>query len=555
MEKVTCGECGHLNPYGTHLCESCGKPLDEKDKQASMVDMRYEGVARRSQTYNKTAIDKIWNFFSSVKIGVTIIILTLIASSVGTIFPQEMYIPGNVDPAQHYEEEYGMAGLIYYTLGFHNLYGSWWYMALIAGLGISLIIASLDRVVPLYRALKKQKTSRNEGFLKRQRLFSVSETEHADDMLEQSKDYLRRKRYNVKVENGSLLAEKNRFARWGPYINHIGLILFLTGAMLRFFPGMYVDELIWVREGETEAVAGTERQYYVENKKFSIETYDENNETFAPALERAGGDQIKTYKTDAVLYESSGGTVGTEPELTEVKTDSIEVNHPLRFDDYALYQYDYKLNELNVMSLSMNDRESGETIGTIDIDLFDPQGEYDLGNGYRVVIESYFPNFEFDENGEPSTISDIPDNPAFIFRMFSPEHPDEGEYSFVAIRSNEDIFGENTYEMSFEGVETKNVTALKVRKDHTLPFLIAGGSIFMIGLIQGSYWSHRRIWLRRFGNELWAAGHTNKHWASLKKDFQSLSDKTGLTVPEDKQAKKAMEEQTSDGRDDNNGRS
>ena len=55
--------------------------------------MRYEGSARRSQTYNKTIVDKIWNFFSSVKIGVSLIVITLIASAVGTIFPQEMYIP------------------------------------------------------------------------------------------------------------------------------------------------------------------------------------------------------------------------------------------------------------------------------------------------------------------------------------------------------------------------------------------------------------------------------------------------------------------------------
>ena len=58
-----------------------------------MIDMRYEGSARRSQTYNKTIIDKIWNFFSSVKVGVWLILITLVASAVGTILPQEMYIP------------------------------------------------------------------------------------------------------------------------------------------------------------------------------------------------------------------------------------------------------------------------------------------------------------------------------------------------------------------------------------------------------------------------------------------------------------------------------
>ena len=35
-------------------------------------------------------------------------------------------------------------------------------------IGISLVICSLDRVVPLYKALKAQRVTRHEGFLKRQ---------------------------------------------------------------------------------------------------------------------------------------------------------------------------------------------------------------------------------------------------------------------------------------------------------------------------------------------------------------------------------------------------
>ncbi|MFP3489170.1 cytochrome c biogenesis protein ResB, partial [Staphylococcus sp. SIMBA_130] len=102
-------------------------------------------------------IDKIWNFFSSVKVGIWIIILLLVAPAIGTIFPQEMYIPPLSDPTVYYKEQYGVLGQLYYDLGFHNLYGSWWYMLLIAALGLSLIVASLDRFVPLYRSLKKQR--------------------------------------------------------------------------------------------------------------------------------------------------------------------------------------------------------------------------------------------------------------------------------------------------------------------------------------------------------------------------------------------------------------
>jgi cytochrome c biogenesis protein len=86
MEHVKC-ECGHVNPHGTVFCESCGKPLDENTEKR-LLDMRYEGNARRSQTYNKTIIDKIWAFFSSVKVGVALIVITLAASAIGTIFPQ-----------------------------------------------------------------------------------------------------------------------------------------------------------------------------------------------------------------------------------------------------------------------------------------------------------------------------------------------------------------------------------------------------------------------------------------------------------------------------------
>ncbi len=38
----------------------------------------------------------------------------------------------------------------------------------------------------------------------------------------------------------------------------------------------------------------------------------------------------------------------------------------------------------------MVNRETGESVGELQIDLFNPESEYDLGDGYRVVIDSYF---------------------------------------------------------------------------------------------------------------------------------------------------------------------
>lgn len=533
LKEIKC-ECGHVNPIGTIFCEACGKPF-ESNENVKLLDMRYEGSARRSLTQTKTIVDKIWSFFSSVKVGVWLIVITLAASAIGTIFPQEMYITPGIAPAEYYKQEYGFLGQLYYQLGFNNLYGSWWYMMLIASIGISLVICSLDRVIPLSKALKKQGVKRHPSFLKRQRLYGTGTPQDGD--LERVQKNLKKANYNVKEEDGNVLAEKGRFSRWGPYVNHIGLIIFLFGAMLRFLPSMYVDEALWLRDGETKEIPGTNGQYYLKNEKFIKEVYDKSKdkEVFDEAIDRVGDKMIvKNFQTNAVLYKSVGENIaGQKPKLEKVKESEIRVNEPLKFDKFAVYQVDYKENEFKSMSFNLQNKENNQKWGPIKVDLTNPTEKFDLGNGYSLELLSYFPDFYFDESGRPNTKTKLPNNPAFVFKMFTPETPD-GEVSFVGIQQNIEPDGNNKYKMSFAGVEMQNATALTVRKDLTLWVLGIGGFIFMVGVIQGMYWNHRRIWIQRVNDEWWIAGNTNKNWFGLKKDIERVLEGTAIPQPNDK---------------------
>lgn len=533
LKEIKC-ECGHVNPIGTVFCEACGKPF-ESNENIKLLDMRYEGSARRSLTQTKTIVDKIWSFFSSVKVGVWLIVITLAASAIGTIFPQEMYITPGIAPAEYYKQEYGFLGQLYYQLGFNNLYGSWWYMILIASIGISLVICSLDRVIPLYKALKKQGVKRHPSFLKRQRLYGTGTPQDGD--LERVQMNLKKTNYNVKVEDGNILAEKGRFSRWGPYVNHIGLIIFLFGAMLRFLPSMYVDEALWLRDGETKEIPGTDGRYYLKNEKFIKEVYDKSKdkEVFDEAIDRVGDKMIaKNFQTNAVLYKAVGENIaGQKPKLEKVKEAEIRVNEPMKFDQFAVYQVDYKESEFKSMSFHLQNKGNNQKWGPIKVDLTNPTEKFDLGNGYSLELLSYFPDFYFDENGRPNTKTKLPNNPAFVFKMFTPETPD-GEVSFVGIQQNIEPDGNNKYKMSFAGVEMQNATALTVRKDLTLWILGIGGFIFMVGVIQGMYWNHRRIWIQRVNDEWWIAGHTNKNWFGLKKDIERVLEGTAIPQPSDK---------------------
>ncbi|MCD5323041.1 MULTISPECIES: cytochrome c biogenesis protein ResB [Pontibacillus] len=554
MNKIKC-ECGHINPEGTVLCEACGKPVEENqhidgNNKSKLLNMRYDGSARRSKTYNKTIVDKIWNFFSSVKVGVWLIAITLIASSIGTIFPQAMNNQSPLPPEQYYEQNYGMAGQIYYQLGFHDLYGSWWYMILIASIGVSLVICSIDRVVPLYRALKKQKPKRHETFLKRQRVFGEAEDASNEDY-HSIVENLKKRRYKVTEENGHVLAEKGRFSRWGPYVNHIGLIIFLLGALLRFVPSMYVDANVWVREGETKMLEGTEGEYYIKNEDFIVEMYDEDDERYKEAIKKQGGAVPKNYQTNAVLYERTDEALpGVDPELKEVKNGEIRVNEPLKINGYAIYQTTYQLNEFKTMTFKLHERNDPEekSLGEFTVDLVDPEPEYTLDNGYRVELYDYYPEFEM-KDGVPSSFSKYPKDPAFVFHVYPPGE-DEPEVNFLAIGSNLDPGGENQYKLGIADLEVRDVTGLTIRKDYTLPLLGIGGAIFMIGVIQGMYWNHRRIWIHRREKGFWIAGHTNKNWFGLKKDIEKVLDGTNVKEPEDQQELKEEPHNGSKGKEE-----
>lgn len=543
MKEIKC-ECGHVNPLGTVLCESCGKPIEgnqhiDGNEGKKLLNMRYDGTARRSKTYNKSIIDRIWSFFSSVKVGVWLIVLALLASVLGTIFPQEMYIPANApnrDPAVFYQDQYGIFGLIYYQLGFHNLYSSWWYMLLIALIGVSLVICSLDRFVPLFKALRNQKPKKHISFLSRQRLYSETK-EVTDAEFETLKKQLKQRRYNISEQDGHLLAEKGRFSRWGPYVNHIGLIIILLAAILRTTPLFFMEEYVWVREGDIEVLPGSNGEYYVENKKFIMDTYDENNEVFQDAIQKEGGMVVSNYQTDVIIYKANSTIPGEEPELEPIAEDSIRMNMPLEFDGYQLYQQGYQLNEFSTMTFKVHEKDDPdeEALGTFTVDLRNPESEYELDNGIKVVLDQYYPDYYLDDNGIPASETNFPRNPAFVFLV---SHPDseKPEANFLGIGRNIDGTGENVYKLGITDFDMHNVSGLMFKYDRSLPYFIIGAIIFMIGVIQGMYWYHRRIWIqRRPDGSLILAAHTNKNWFGIKKDIEFIIQDTKINMVRDQQ--------------------
>lgn len=548
IENTKC-ECGHQNPVGTLLCESCGMPLDGSPDDNAPLEMRYDGVLRRSQRNNPSVINRIWNFFSSVKVAVYLIIITLLASAIGTIYPQEnTFINGA--PDTYYKDTYGTFGQIYYFLGLSHTFESWWFTGLLFMIGTSLVVCSLDRVLPLYRVLSKQQIRKHLNFILRQKVsyhgpLPAAETGESDpeSWISQMAEQLRKKRYRVHTDGTALLAEKNRFSRWGPYINHIGLIIFLLAVLARNIPGWHMDQYIGFLEGQ--AVKIPETPYYLKNEKFTVDYYKE--EEMSEDFREKGQLVPKIYETKAILYKCSQNcdAAGKEPVLEEVHRQDIIVNKPLEYQGLLAYQFDYNETPmLLAVSPSVKNPKTGEVFGKFRLSMFNPAEEYTAGP-YRLQVKGYFPDFGLDDKGRPITKTKDPKAPAFIFNISGPGLSPDGEiYLYFPRQIDKQIFQQDVINGalaqkleisvgSMENVEIASYTSyLNIRIDRAIPYIWVGAAISMVGLIMGFYWQHRRIWIRIDDGKLSLGAHTNKNWYGIRMDVTSALVKTGVIVEE-----------------------
>src|SRR5699024_1000652 len=114
------------------------------------------------------------------------------------------------------------------------------------------------------------------------------------------------------------------------------------------------------------------------------------------------------------------------------------------------------------------------------------------------------------DGDEPRSETKYPKNPAFMFKITPPDS-DESEISIVGIGKNISPSGDNNYKLGIEEFENRDVIGLTVRRDYTLPFFIIVSIVFMVGVIQGMYSYHRRIWIHKTKKEVLLGSNINKN--------------------------------------------
>ena len=256
---------------------------------------------------------KINKFLISPKTIISLIILTLLACSIG------FFIPQLTDKSPSFFETWQDQNVYTYRfvtrLQLHQVYTSYWFLALVCLIAISLLSS-------IYAQIKKN--------LKYRLQCGIQNTEYRTQNIERIRNTLHKKRYREQGftnDEDKLIFTKNSINRWGSVIFHAGLLLVVISAILVLsFRSRGFVQLI---EGDT--FVGKESGFIVKSRGALAGEYNAGFYTFLSKLDHT------YWETGKLKHLESSLTIVENKEQADKK---VSINNPLFIKGSNIYQSD-----------------------------------------------------------------------------------------------------------------------------------------------------------------------------------------------------------------------
>ena len=264
-------------------------------------------------------------WISDLRVAIGLLILIAAASGLGTFVPQK-------EAAALYHRVYDAApwlglfdGDAILALQLDHVYSSSWFLALLAWLGLALILCSWRRQWPALQAALRwidYQTPRQLSKLTLAETISVSDSKASLSRLE---GLLQARGWELQPKGDRLAARKGVLGRVGPLLVHAGLVVLMVGAAWGSLGGQRMERFL---------APGNE-----------LELLNSRGETqVSVSLERFGVERDPAGRPE----QFSSLLKLTPGQGQEASNAEISVNHPLRYRGMTLYQADWALSALQV---------------------------------------------------------------------------------------------------------------------------------------------------------------------------------------------------------------
>ena len=467
----------------------------------------------------ESLVDKGIRLLSSVRFGIVMLVLMLVCCMIGMLIMQQ-----NVEGFRQYYQKLSPAQReLYGTLGFFDIYRSWYFTLLLAVTGLNIILSSIDRFPTAWRYIRRPKLLASPNFVRAQTFHIATElsgsTEKAVESISDSwKAQGFRPRVTKDQASITLFAQRNVWNRLGAYVVHAALLTIFVGGFLTSRYG--IGGVMEIKPGQSSDVFVTFESGIAGDKvskaqmPFSVECTDLQQQLVRP---EGGLDVMNTIDWLSYIKIRDGGE--EVPAL-------VHLNFPFDHRGYRFFQSSFQpQGNARTITLELESPEGNRRV-TISRD-----GAADVEGVGRVAFTAFYPDF-INQHGHGATASDDYNNPVAELQITEPDGNvrqafAHGEVFGKANRDNTGPAGSIDSAIvlkSFEKVASSHT--LTVQYDPGRMPVYVGFALLAISLCSIFLFSHQRIWAVIEGNgkrsRVYIGGHTTRNKAAFEDRFNSL---------------------------------
>ena len=431
----------------------------------------------------------IWGFLASVKLALITLIILAAASILGTLIKQGQ------DPA-YYVQEFGptVAGILDF-LGIPDMYGSWWFIALLSLFALNLVACSIERFPVAWQLVRLDNLAVGLEQLERQgfagrvdtRLPSAATTDRLQQILKEAgwKNPRRRDRDGAAL----LFVQKYAWSRLGVYGVHLSILVIFAGAV-------------------TGSLFGFKAYVYLPEGRSTSEVFLQKTREPVPL-----GFELRCDGFQPLAFSAQGGIEGERADLTVLDPvsgtslrKSIVVNDPLTYRGITFYKAtSYPAEGFYVV---LRNQATGQE------QLFRAPAEQDVawpGTTVSFRIEEV----QRDAEGFSQQAKVL---------LKTGEH---GETSAYLVKDNSTVIADVAAGPFSISVRQLYTILVLTTKDPGVWLVWVGSALMVVSLLVCFCLSHRRIWISvaardKQGSRILVSGAVNKNRAAFERQFEAI---------------------------------
>ena len=268
---------------------------------------------------------RLVGWIADLRLAIVLLLLIAVASGIGTAIPQQETI-------DFYHERYDgrpwlglLKGDMVLQLQLDHVYGSGWFLLLLAWLGLALLLCSWRRQWPALQASLRWVDYRSPRQLSKLSVAESLETTAAAPLLDRLAQQLQAGGWQLNRQSDRLAARRGVLGRVGPLLVHAGLVVLMVGAAWGALAGQRLEQFLAPGRDLELVDSRGQSQVTVALDRFSIQ--------------RDPAGRPEQFTSSLRLIPPGSG----EPLARE-----ISVNHPLRYHGITLYQADWSLAAISL---------------------------------------------------------------------------------------------------------------------------------------------------------------------------------------------------------------